>query len=163
MNDKEAYFLEQIASGPNAKLYERLMQYKNRFTLEQVILGVTPLFFGKKRSLEIAEAFLNISKWGFKEYMKEKEGLSVYEQEKDRIQELINGEFELPSSVDRLLKNADKWITNHQETSEMIENGGKLFAEEIKASLDRFYKPVIKVLKEVKQKIIELRNDGLLE
>lgn len=102
------YFLRQIGEGPNASLFQQLVNLWE-FSLEEHMLGISPLFFGPARSHELTYVFFE---GRVEDFMRKEEHkasrTSIEEQERLRIDELIMGRFTLPQNVDDLIRRADK-------------------------------------------------------
>lgn len=131
-----------IRWGDNFNLYKKMQSFK--FSFEQGVLGLTPLFFGFDQSDRHTEAFFKGQEEYQKFYQLEEIKTPIKREEK-RIEELKSGVFALPQNPDDLLKNADL----HIERLKKLEETPQI-------------KKRIEVLEEVKGIIIEIRQKGLL-
>jgi hypothetical protein len=151
--EQRSYWTEQISFGPNAELYEKLLilkEEKNYFTDREFDLGINPLFFGLgyvdkyiERSVS-AESFDLKFQWGNKE-----------DREK-RIEELIKGEFFLPTDGKDMLKNI-KIVENFIMKRISEQDGGCLIMGSVVGVI---YSPFLESFEKVKQKIEKLIEEN---
>lgn len=129
------YWMKRIEHGPNAALYERLDigDLSKRFTDEQREIGVRPLFFG----YALTDKFVYALATGtIEDRKKEIMQMTKEERERERIQELAEGRFELPENAAGLLRNAERIVGHYERRRQIADRCAKYFTGKLKMKDD---------------------------